>query len=224
MDPDITKISALQKGLLAWYKQNGRDFPWRSNQLTCYEKIIAELLLQRTKAETVKVFFPRFLTLYPSWSAISKKEIITLENDLKPIGLYKQRAKRISLLANEMMLRKNELPDSKEELMKLPFIGQYLACAILLLCFGEKHPLVDVNMVRLIERYFHKKQLADYRYDPFIQETAYKIVNHKKTIEINFAILDFAAKICKSEKPHCDICTIKLNCSFLKNNCILIEK
>ena len=53
----------FQNVILLWYKENGRAFPWRKKGLTNYQYIIAETLLQRTKAETVSNFFNEFLNV-----------------------------------------------------------------------------------------------------------------------------------------------------------------
>lgn len=54
------QIEFFQNALLDWYSKNGRDFPWRKKSATNYELIIAEVFLQRTKAETVAKFLPDF--------------------------------------------------------------------------------------------------------------------------------------------------------------------
>jgi A/G-specific adenine glycosylase len=71
-------------------------------------------------------------------------------------------------------------------------------------------------MSRLLERYFGKRKMADIRYDPYLQKLSYKIVNHNNSKEINWAILDFAAIICKAQKPLCNECIFLKDCSYAK--------
>ena len=59
-------LAVFRKKVFSWYKENGRNFPWRRKSAGLYEKIISEVLLQRTRAETVASFLPKFITQFPS--------------------------------------------------------------------------------------------------------------------------------------------------------------
>jgi len=69
-------------------------------------------------------------------------------------------------------------------------------------------------MARVLERYFGERQLADIRYDPCLQKLSAKVANHALSKEISWAILDFAASICKAMKPKCVICPLKYKCQY----------
>lgn len=213
----IQKIKFFQEELLKWYKANGRKFLWRKKGLTHYQYIIAEVLLQRTKAETVAKFYPSFIKDFPNWKALANADIQKLEDYLKPVGLYRQRSKRLILLAKEMVKRNGRLPNEREDLESIPFMGQYIANAVELVIFNQASPLVDVNMARVLERFFGPRKMADIRYDPYLQELSYKIVEHENAKEINWAILDFAAITCKVKKPNCEKCIFKEKCSYYES-------
>jgi A/G-specific adenine glycosylase len=185
------KIKSFQKFILKWYSKNGRKFPWRNKSATNYERIISEVLLQRTKAETISKFFPVFIKKYPSWKKLATASKKELEKTLKPIGLHKQRSVRLYAFAQEMKKRKSRFPKNRAKIEEIPFVGQYIANAIELFLFNRPRPLLDVNMARVLEIHFGKRKLADIRYDPDLQELAHKIVNHKKAKEINWGILDY---------------------------------
>lgn len=216
--PRITNenIAELQKKLLAWYKKNGRKFPWRNQGLTNYQIIIAETLLQRTKAETVAKFYKQFIKDFPNWKSLANADVKVLEKYLTPIGLYRQRAKRLQNLAIEMVKRNGRLPKDREELESIPFLGQYIANAIELIVFNHPSPLIDVNMSRLLERYFGERKMADIRYDPYLQKLSYQVVKHTKPKQINWAILDFAALVCIIRLPRCYECPLRFKCNFKK--------
>jgi A/G-specific adenine glycosylase len=209
-------INKFQEALLAWYDIQGRHFQWRNKRLTRYQIVIAETLLQRTKAETVSRFYCQFIKDFPNWASLSEAETFKIERYLKPIGLYRQRAKRLKSLALEMVKRKGKLPKERSDLESIPFIGQYIANAIELFIHNKPSPLVDVNMARLLERYFGERKMADIRYDPYLQNLSYKIVNHKRAKDINWAILDFAALVCKAKNPICKFCPLNSSCSYFK--------
>ena len=214
--PIPKNIQFFQQTILLWYKENGRHFPWRNKGLTHYQLVIAETLLQRTKAETVSRFYKQFIKDFPNWSALAIAETSRIEEYLKPIGLYRQRSKRLKGLAVEMVKRKGKLPRDREDLETIPFMGQYIANAVELVIFNEPSPLVDVNMARVLERYFGERRMADIRYDPYLQKLSYKIVNHESAKEINWAVLDFAALVCTARNPKCASCIYRTNCNFYK--------
>lgn len=211
------KIEFFQQKILEWYKDNGRKFYWRRKGLTHYQYVIAEVLLQRTKAETIAKFYPAFLNDFPNWKSLANADIEKLEEYLKPVGLYRQRSRRLMSLAKEMVKRNGRLPKNRNELESIPFMGQYIANAVELVIFNEPSPLVDVNMARVLERFFGKRKMADIRYDPYLQSLSYKIVEHESAKEINWAVLDFAAMVCKSNSPIHENCPLKRNCKHLKD-------
>jgi len=210
------EITEFRNRLLEWYYKHGRHFPWRNKSISNYQKIVAEVLLQRTKAETVAKFFPDFVTRFPSWKSIAEVGIEQLEQALQPIGLYKQRASRLHKLAVEMTKRGGRVPYDYEELGKIPMIGQYIANAAMSVVHDEPYPLLDVNMARVLERYFGPRKMADIRYDPYLQELAHKLVNEKDSKVINWAVLDFAAIVCKARKPKCTGLPLNSGCRFIR--------
>jgi A/G-specific adenine glycosylase len=211
------KIRFFQHAILEWYHTNGRSFYWRKKRLSNYQLVIAEVLLQRTKAETVAAFYPNFIQEFPNWKSLANASLKKIAKYLKPIGLYTQRSIRLKNLAIEMVKRNGRLPKDRKELESIPFMGQYIANAVELVIFNQPSPLIDVNMSRVLERVFGPRKLADIRYDPYLQELSYKIVEHESAKEMNWAILDFAALICKPRNPMHNNCPLRGNCSFCKN-------
>ena len=212
-----SKIIFLQEELFNWFEINGRKFSWREKNIPCFNKILAEILLQRTKAENVQNHFSTFIEKYYSWKTISLSSEENLQNDLKPFGLWKRRAKSLKNLSAEMEKRDGIFPNERESLERLPGIGQYLANSILLLCYGQPEALIDVNMVRILDRFFGPRKKVDFRYDNEIQLLAKSLISCKDPIEENFAFLDFAALVCKINNPHCNKCPLTLHCLFFKS-------
>lgn len=205
-------IEYFQEKLLDWYQDNGRTFLWRNKTATNYELIISEVFLQRTKAETVSKFLPLFLKKYSSWKQLGKASEIELQAITKPLGLYKQRGSRLFKLAQELKKRKGRFPKERNQVAEIPMMGQYITNAYELYVLKKKSPLLDVNMARLLERFFGDRKLADIRYDPYLQTLAYRVVNIKDSKNLNWAILDYASLICKKIKPLCNKCCLITNC------------
>jgi len=211
-------IDYFQKRLLCWFNKNGRYFPWRKKSATNFELIISEVLLQRTKAERVSEYLPIFLKKYSSWNKLGMASEQDLQDILKPLGLYRQRGTRLFKLAQELKIKNGRFPKERNLVEDISMMGQYITNAYELYILKKKSPLLDVNMARLLERHFSQRKLADIRYDPFLQTLAYRVVNHEKSKELNWAILDFAAMVCKSRKPGCEYCMFKKKCNFQNIN------
>jgi A/G-specific adenine glycosylase len=212
---DSSKLKFFQKNILSWYSENGRDFVWRKKSITNYEIIIAEIFLQRTKAESVNKFIPWFLKKYPSWKQLGKATELELQSILKPLGLYNQRGTRLFKLAQELKKRHGILPRRREIIEEMPMMGQYITNAFELYILKKPAPLLDVNMARVLERFFEPRKLADIRYDPFLQSLAKIIVKHKYSKELNWGILDLASIVCKIN-PQCTNCPMMSECNYLK--------
>lgn len=200
--------------MFQWCKLQSRQFAWRLENRSEYEKIIAEILLQRTQAKNVSQIYDRFLKRFPSWESIAKARIGSLENELKPVGLWRQRSQSLKRLAKAIIDNGGEIPSAREEIDELPGVGQYIANAIELLIYNRSLPLVDVNMARVLERYFGPRKLADIRYDPYLQALSRKVVKCKDPVAINFAVLDFAALVCKARNPLCKECPLRKTCKY----------
>jgi A/G-specific adenine glycosylase len=208
------RIRYFQRSILAWFRREGRWFPWRDKSNSHYVMAIAEILLQRTRAETVAAFFPRFAKRFPSWVHLTHASDEELRTFLEPIGLWRRRADSLRALAREMQSRKGRFPATRAEIEELPGVGQYIASALLLLCHGVREPMLDVNMARVLERCFAPRKLADIRYDPWLQSLARRVTNHKQAVKINWAILDLASKVCLTRRPTCDVCPLRTFCRY----------
>ncbi len=208
-----SSVRGFRRGLRRWYKTNGRSFAWRRASASNYQKVIAEVLLQRTRAETVATFFKEFLSKYPSWTRLARASENELQKTLQPIGLWRQRASSLKRLAARIVeLRR--IPKDRETVESLPGVGQYIANAIMLLVNDEPAPLIDVNMARVLERYFGPRQLADIRYDPYLQGLAKRVVDCKDPKTINWSILDLGAMVCTISNPTCTACPLRNGCRY----------
>ncbi|SEO88415.1 endonuclease III [Nitrosovibrio sp. Nv6] len=207
------RIALFRKKLLVWFPVNGRVFPWRVKGAGTYVLLVVEVLLQRTRAETVAAFLPHFLQRYSGWSAIASSNLDELAATLKPIGLWRRRSPALQGLAQELVAIGEKWPRRRDELEKITAVGQYLANATLLFIHGEPHPLMDSSMARLLRRYFFIRPVkADIRYDRALHAAAYRILASGHAIELNWAMLDIAASYCKSRKPLCVNCPLRQSC------------
>lgn len=208
------RITAFHRLLLAWFRREGRPFPWRDPNASLYALVVSELLLQRTRAETVAAFFPKFLARFPDWEQLAVATDEEMQAFLGPIGLWRRRATSLRALGGEMHARGGCFPRTRDAIEALPGVGQYVASAVMLFCHAGREPLLDVNMARVLERCFGKRKLVDIRYDPWLQSLARRVVNHAQASRLNWAILDLAAKVCRPREPRCPACPLRTVCLY----------
>jgi A/G-specific adenine glycosylase len=209
------KLTRLRGALLAWWGEHGEAFPWRRSGATVYERVCVEVLLQRTRRETVSAIYADFFERFHDWHALASCKEDVLGEYLRPLGLWRRRAASLGALARYADEHGGVFPSTEKELAKVPAVGQYVGNAILLFQHGKPRPLVDVNMARVVERFLRPRRLADIRHDPWLQATAAWLVR-SSPVETNWAVLDFAAKVCRARNPRCDECPLARQCPFAK--------
>jgi A/G-specific adenine glycosylase len=215
---DNRKISFFQKELLAWYKENGRKLAWRKPRCTSYVQVLAEFLLQRTPADRVDRALSSMTQAFKTWQAIADASDAELEVHLKPLGLWRRRVSALRKFAAEIRRRDGIFPVTRGELESIPAVGQYIANAIMLLVHSDPQPLLDVNMARVLERYFGPRKLVDIRYDPYLQQLSREVLKGVDAKALNWAILDFASAYCRSSSPLCTKCALKRRCLYYKQH------
>lgn len=210
------KLSGLRRDLLSWAEANGRAFPWRAHSASTYEKIVVEVLLQRTTATAVARFYGAFMEAFPDWETLASAAPSDLEDFLKPLGLWRRRATSLLGLARYAVSVSGDFPRGPAAHAEIPAVGQYVSNAISMFQHGKRTPLLDVNMARVIERFVRPRRLADIRYDPWLQEASHWLVRDASPHRINWAVLDFAATVCKSRTPLCGTCPVRTRCAFFR--------
>ncbi|MYM00288.1 hypothetical protein GR702_21315 [Novosphingobium sp. FGD1] len=211
------KLTRLRSDLLNWARQAGRVYPWRANAASSYERIVVEVLLQRTTATAVSKFYDAFFSRFPTWEALALAQPEDLATFLKPLGLWRKRAASLLGLAKYAISVSGQFPRNPRERRKIPAIGQYVSSAIALFQYGEPAPLLDVNMSRVIERFIHPRSRADIRHDPWLRDAASWFARGPQPEMANWAILDFAALVCKSRRPRCSECPVRPRCNYVRS-------
>ncbi|MHA1250579.1 MAG: DNA glycosylase [Candidatus Helarchaeota archaeon] len=202
--------------LFDWYKKNKRRYPWRETD-NPYHILIAEIMLQRTKADQVVQKYLKFIEKYPKISNLKDVKHEDIEIFFKNLGLYWKIEKiiKMSKYINENL--NGKIPNNQKSLLKIPGVGDYIANAILCLAFKKDVSLIDSNIVRFINRFYGIKFKNEGRRDKKIIDKANDILCKKNPKEYNLALLDFTALVCKPKNPKCDICPLNKYCRFFIN-------
>jgi A/G-specific adenine glycosylase len=213
-----SKIEEFRKKIIEWYEIYGeKNMPWR-NTSDGWAVLVASFLLRKTTAIQVAKVYREFLKRYPSPQALLSASEEEVKEIIRPLGIEHQRSKNLLELAEEIVKKFNgRLPCSKEKLKELPGVGEYIASEVLLLACGQPEPLLDRNMIRVIERFFGIKSPKKRPHtDKALWSFAKALVppNPEEAKKFNFGVLDFARKICTAKDPKCAECFIRDLCFF----------
>jgi len=211
--PSRKEIAPFRHILLRWYQKHGRSYPWRKSP-TPFHVLLAEMMLQRTKADQVVPVYLKLLNKYPTAGELAEAGLGDLQNILNPLGLA-WRIPKFKELAKALVERFNGVvPEKKEELTSLPGVGDYVAGAVLSITFQKPEWVVDSNIVRLFRRYFGIQTSSEGRRDAHVIELAKRFTSKRQPREATLAILDFTALVCTPVSPRHDICPLKSKCVF----------
>jgi len=205
----------IRRKLFLWHKGNYKDFPWRHTK-NPYRIMIAEFMLHRTKAGQVVPVYLEFIKKYPDIKTLAGTNFKDIKKVTEHLGLH-WRAKHFSEAAKYIIKNCNEkFPEDYDKLREIPGAGEYIAGAILTVCFNKPAPVVDSNIARFINRYFGLNLFGEIRRKKEIVELAAKLFEYKNPGDLLFAIVDFTSLVCKPGKPLCDKCSLKNECNYAK--------
>lgn len=210
------QLQNMVRPLLDWFEANKRELPWRSDRQP-YHVWISEIMLQQTRIEAVKKYYEIFMRELPdvkSLSLISEEKLLKLWEGL---GYY-SRAKNLKKAAKMIMQDYGgTFPDSYQELLKLPGVGEYTAGAIASICFNEKVTAVDGNVLRVMAR------ITGSRKNVLLPETKKETDNLLRQIMpersgmFNEALMELGEIVClPNGTPDCEKCPVRSECIAYK--------
>lgn len=204
--PDFASI------IIAWYRKNARDLPWRRTK-NPYPIWLSEVILQQTRVDQGMKYYYHFLENYPSVLHLANASEEQVLKSWQGLGYY-SRARNLhqtaKLIVNEF---RGEFPNSYNELLQLKGIGPYTAAAISSFAFGEKKAVVDGNVNRVVARYFGMEEGIDSSAGKnAIQEIVNDQIPDKDPATFNQAIMEFGALQCVPKNPNCTACPLHDSC------------
>ena len=207
------KTDKIPNLLLHWFDQNARILPWRE-EATPYRVWVSEIMLQQTRVEAVKPYFQRFLSTFPDISSLSKAEDDLLLKMWEGLGYY-NRARNLRAAARMVMEEYGgELPSEKEQLMKLPGIGDYTSGSVASIAFGKWCTAIDGNVLRVIARLCANEQnILDKKVRLEVEQFILKILPRERPGDFNQALMELGALICiPNGAPKCEECPVSAMC------------
>lgn len=206
-------MSELSDALLTWYAANKRDLPWRETY-DPYRVWLSEIMLQQTRVDTVIPYYNRFLKAFPDVKALSHAEEDQYLKLWEGLGYYS----RVKNLVKGARLVQEEylgiIPDKKEELLKIPGIGEYTANAIMAFAFGEPVVTVDGNLIRVYARLDAASIVPNDSSSKKACDGYFKgHVTEENSRDFNQALMDLGELVClPNGEPRCHICPLRACC------------
>jgi A/G-specific adenine glycosylase len=201
------------EALLAWFERHGRkSLPWQKDP-TPYRVWVSEVMLQQTQVQTVIPYFERFMARFPTVEALAQAPVDEVLHLWTGLGYY-ARARNLKRAAEVLVAAHGGVfPRGIDAVEALPGIGRSTAGAILALSRGERHPILDGNVKRVLARVFGIGG------DPTSAEVTKAMWSAADacTPEVNAAcytqaIMDLGATVCTRSRPACTLCPMAQRC------------
>ena len=206
-------LPALPAPLLAWYRQNARDLPWRRTA-DPYRIWVSEIMLQQTRVAAVLGYYARFLAAFPSVEALAAAPEDRLMKLWEGLGYY-SRARNLQKTAR-IVAERGAFPDTFQGLLALPGIGEYTAGAIASAAFGTREAAVDGNVLRIFTRLTDcHDDIADPRVKRTVRDALQAVMPETaEDIRIfNQATMELGATVCvPNGPPRCEACPVRELC------------
>ena len=212
---------AIAPRLLAWFDVHGRhDLPWQEDA-SPYRTWVSEIMLQQTQVATVIPYFQRFMTSFPSVEVLASAPLDDVLHHWSGLGYY-ARARNLHKAAN--IIRDDYaglFPKDIDAVVALPGIGRSTAGAILSLAAGQRHPILDGNVKRVLARQYG---IAGWAGMTAVAQQYWQYAEaetpHERVADYTQAIMDLGATLCTRSKPRCAECPLQTSCVAFSTNSV----
>jgi A/G-specific adenine glycosylase len=205
-------MKSLHQPVLAWYKENKRDLPWRHSDP--WGVLVSEIMLQQTPVARVLPIYIQWMKRWPSAASLATAtpaEVITAWGRLG----YPRRALRLHECAKVITGQyQGVVPKTEKELRELPGIGEYTSAALVAFAFNGRSLVLDINIRRLFSRVIDGVEV------PKAAPTKSERIAREKLIPVRdphiwaAATMELGALICTAKKPQCGQCPLADQCMW----------
>ncbi len=205
--------------VVVWQKEHGRnDLPWQNTQ-DPYRVWLSEIMLQQTQVVTVCNYFDRFLIRFPTVQDLAAASLDDVLGLWSGLGYY-SRARNLHRCAQSVMEQHGgAFPRDADVLETLPGIGRSTAAAIASLCFGQRVPILDANVKRVVARVLgFDRDLSQTVNVRALWDAASGLLPAEKSVvsvmpRYTQGMMDLGATVCLPRKPDCPACPVRQDCN-----------
>ena len=217
----VRAASRFASQLIAWFRENKRDLPWRRTR-DPYAIWVSEIMLQQTQVKTVIPYWERWMRELPTVRSLAKAQPDRVLKLWEGLGYY-SRARNLQKAAHVIVANHRGLfPNDFESILGLPGIGRYTAGAIGSIAFGLPTPIVDGNVARVLTRYLgifgDPKSRAT---SAALWAAAGALVKaaHETNAcgDLNEGLMELGATVCLPKQPLCHACPVRARCFAWRN-------
>lgn len=196
--------------LVDWYSASKRMLPWRRTQ-DAYHVWVSEIMLQQTRIEAVMGYYQRFMDAFPEVEALAAAPLEQVLKLWEGLGYY-SRARNLHKAA-QRIAEKGMFPDTYEEILQLPGIGEYTAGAIAAIAFGEPVTAIDGNVMRVVSRLYALEEdillPASKKKVKAVLESVYPKDRASDFVQ---GLMELGELVCIPGSPRCDKCPVQEQC------------
>lgn len=202
-----SKAALIADTLDAHYPPEIQFIHFRNN----FELLIAVILSAQTTDEQVMRVVPALFAKFPTPEAMAKAEIAELEKLIHTTGLFHAKAKNIKATSQKLLdIYDGVVPDTIEELVKLPGVGRKCANVVIGTVFDKPAVIVDTHFKRVTYRLGLTKNTEPDKIEADIR----KILSPEKQYRFSMTANLHGRECCHARKPECDKCLLKELCSY----------
>ena len=214
ISPDFDRawIERIQKQLIAWYQETGRDLPWRKDR-DPYRILVSEMMLVQTTVAAVVPYFARFLARFPTVADLASADEGDVLKAWEGLGYYR-RARHLQAAARAIVADHGGIfPDDPEAIRALPGVGRYIAGAVLSFAFDRPAPIVEANTQRVLARWLAwNEDLKSTPSQSRLWQAAERLVPQADPGTFNQAFMELGALVCIPRQPLCLACPVAAEC------------
>lgn len=210
------ELTELTGSVTDWYAGVARDLPWRRPDTTPWGVLVSEVMAQQTPVGRVAPLWEHWMTRWPTPEALSRATTADVLRAWGALG-YPRRALRLQEAGAAIVERHGgEVPAGLDALRALPGIGEYTASAVAVFAFGERHPVVDVNVRRVLARAIGGQAEPAPSLSAAERALAQQVlpVEPLQAAQWSVASMELGALICTARAPRCQECPIVHGCAW----------
>ncbi|MFE3442123.1 A/G-specific adenine glycosylase [Nocardia sp. NPDC059180] len=202
--------------LLDWYRVTARDLPWRHPGVSAWQILMSEIMLQQTPVARVEPIWREWVARWPVPSAMAASSQAEVLRAWGKLG-YPRRALRLHECARVLATEHGDrVPEDVEVLLGLPGIGDYTARAVACFAYGQRVPVVDTNVRRVVARAVHGRADAGNPSARDLRETEALLPEPvPRAATFSAALMELGALVCTARTPGCDDCPLP-RCAWIE--------
>jgi A/G-specific adenine glycosylase len=203
-------MSSLHQPVLAWYKKNKRDLPWRNTD--AWGVLVSEIMLQQTPVARVLPIYIEWMKRWPTPAALAAATPAQIITAWGRLG-YPRRALRLHECAKVISEKyRGRIPDTQSELRELPGIGDYTSAAIIAFAFEGRSLVLDINIRRVFARVIDGVEVPTAAPTKSERQEREKLIPSKNPHVWAAATMELGALICTAKNPKCGQCPLADQC------------